>query len=346
MATSTLTISCACQQIGGQLSVPTALLPLPIDFCHCQTCRHITGQLANSKFVAPRPSPGGPSSLQFTSGQLTSYKSSDHLTRYFCGHCGASIYNHDSDTGNENVATGAVEEAEGKLTFKQHMFVAETTDGGLSTWLHGPSWSARPEQSEEFRLPTKQRELVASPADILKCYCHCRGVEFEITRPNEESSNVSSPFSDLIAPFHSHSPQNKSDAKWWLRANGTKYFAGLCACNSCRKSSGYDLQAWCFVSKVNIRQIDGKELDYDMGMLKQYCHSQGAYRNFCQRCGATVFWNDDERPGVVDVSVGLLNAEEGARSEDWLEWATARVSFEEFASNKTLVSSVSRGLKG
>ncbi|KAL8663375.1 MAG: hypothetical protein Q9202_003894 [Teloschistes flavicans] len=105
------------------------------------------------------------------------------------------------------------------------------------------------------------------------------------------------------------------------------------------KSSGYDLQAWCFVSKVNIRQIDGKELDYEMGMLKQYCHSQGAYRNFCQRCGATVFWHDDERPGVVDVSVGLLDAEEGARSEDWLEWATARVSFEEFASNKTLVSS-------
>jgi hypothetical protein len=48
-------------------------------------------------------------------------------------------------------------------------------------------------------------------------------------------------------------------------------------------------------------------------------------------CGATVFWHDKHRPELIDVSVGLLDAPEGARAVEWLEWWLARVSFEEDA---------------
>lgn len=48
---------------------------------------------------------------------------------------------------------------------------------------------------------------------------------------------------------------------------------------------------------------------------------------------------------MIDVSVGLLDAEEGARAERWLEWRD-RVSFGEMAQNGALVEMLGRGLKG
>lgn len=65
------------------------------------------------------------------------------------------------------------------------------------------------------------------------------------------------------------------------------------------------------------------------GVLTSYSSSPGVVRDFCSGCGATVFWHDGIRPDLVDVSVGLLRAEEGARAESWLKWWTDRVSFEE-----------------
>ena len=348
MATSTFSISCACGQITGSVTVPSSKNPLPIFFCHCSTCRHVTGQLCLSSFAIPASS-DSPFKLEIQ-GQPLIYRTSDSIIRHSCGHCGASIYNHDLIAKTYNIASGVVDKSERVLVFGQHLFVADTKDGGLSSWLKGRTWAGEPERSEEIYLQTNPAldKLPPKAADSrgkLKCYCHCRGVEFEITPPNKSSSKVSAPVSDLIVPYLSDSPQKFASSSWWLRANGTKYFAGTCACNSCRLSAGYDIQAWAFVPKTNIRQMDGKELDYDMGTLKRYSHTQGAYREFCGTCGATVFWHDDERPGVVDVSVGLLDAEEGARAEHWLEWATGRVSFEECAQNKTLVSSVSSGLR-
>jgi hypothetical protein len=62
-------------------------------------------------------------------------------------------------------------------------------------------------------------------------------------------------------------------------------------------------------------------------------------------CGATVFWHCEERPGLVDVSAGLLDPEEGARVESWLDWCTERVSFEEMAVSRGLVQALEEGLR-
>ncbi|KAI4268851.1 MAG: hypothetical protein LQ337_007602, partial [Flavoplaca oasis] len=139
--------------------------------------------------------------------------------------------------------------------------------------------------------------------------------------------------------------ESSENEQWWLRASNTKYLAGLCACNSCRLATGFDLQAWAFVPKTHIRQVDGKEVDFKMGTLKTYSHTPGSYRDFCGKCGATVFWRSEGRKGdVIDISAGLLDAAEGARAEEWLEWRT-KVSFEECAANKGLVAKVAEGLK-
>lgn len=321
-------ISCACGNITGKVDLESSLLPVPLELCHCSTCRHVSGQLCLQAFAVPHSSA---SSLSIT-GEPLAFKTSDTLTRYSCGQCGATIYIHDSQAGEDFIATGVLDKSEGILSFKEHIFVGDTKDGGLSSWIDGPSWTGWPEKSETWKptSDTAAEERSSKPengGEVLKCYCQCRGVQFNITRPDKDSSNTN------------------PDSTWWLRANGTKYLAGTCACNSCRLSSGADIQAWAFVPKSNIRQLDGNELEYSMGTLKRYQHSKRAYREFCGTCGATVFWHCDERPGVVDVSVGLLDSEEGARAEDWLEWATDRVSFEECAQNKTFVSSVGQGLR-
>lgn len=82
-----------------------------------------------------------------------------------------------------------------------------------------------------------------------------------------------------------------------------------------------------------------------MGTLKRYESAKGIRREFCGTCGATCFWHSDERPGLIDVSVGLLEADTGARAEEWLAWCTERVSFAEHAQNKSLISNLGKGLK-
>jgi hypothetical protein len=179
----------------------------------------------------------------------------------------------------------------------------------------------------------------------LTAACNCGGVRFYITRPNEASKAAVSPYSDLIHPFYEKKEENPNNETWWLRGNNTKYLAGLCACPSCRLNSGYEVQPWAFVPKCNIFKEDGTPLDFNMGTRKRYLSSEGVMREFCAVCGATVFWHNDGRPSLIDVSVGLLDPEQGARAESWLEWWTERISFSEMAVSTSLVASLERGLK-
>ena len=91
------------------------------------------------------------------------------------------------------------------------------------------------------------------------------------------------------------------------------------------------------MARENLMQLDGSPLSYSQG-LNHFESSPGVRREFCGKCGATVFWHNTERPGVVDVSVGLLKAKEGALASSWLEWWTQRVSFAEDAFDKSFIA--------
>jgi len=197
-------------------------------------------------------------------------------------------------------------------------------------------------------IPTRTA-VEGTDENNLKASCHCGGVKFYITRPNETSKTVYSPFPDLMIPFHTGASAANPEIKpWFLCSNNTKYLAGLCTCTSCRLASGFEIQPWAFVPRCNIFSEDGSVLDWEKGMgtLRTYDSSEGVWREFCGRCGASVFWHCKERPELVDVSVGLLDPREGARVEAWLEWWTERVSFEELAVSRGLVGSLEGGLRG
>jgi hypothetical protein len=183
----------------------------------------------------------------------------------------------------------------------------------------------------------------------------------------------------LKVPYSKTDPaivKNPGDVKWWLRGKGgTKYLAGTCACRSCRLASGFEIQTWAFVPRSNIfmysrpragvetsdRDALPEPLDFENvppDVLRSYESSTGVAREFCPRCGATVFWHNKERSELIDVSVGLLDATEGARAETWLEWWTGRVSFAEDAGAgmegqqvaslraRSLIKCLEDGLKG
>lgn len=338
-----LSFSCACKQVTGSINVPKSKLPLPLTLCHCNICRHQSGLLCNSYVTIT----DFKSSFRLQ-GVLSGYKSSQTLTRFFCSRCGSNVYLEDSKDDDLEICSGSLMGNDSITELKNHIFTSDTTDGGLSPWIpKPPGWVGFPKSSKQVDCGSYcySQDSKAEKQE-LQCHCQCRGVQFKIHRPNEASKNVSSPFGDMLVPYVTGSSSNDKDVKWWLRRKDTKYLAATCACDSCRLASGFDIQTWAFVPKINMSKLNGDPIDFkNMGSLKQYRSSEGVYREFCETCGANVFWRCDARPGLVDVSVGLLDAEEGARAESWLEWWTDRVSFEEEAQNKSLISSLRTGLK-
>lgn len=337
-----LHFSCACNKVCGSVGIPSSKLPLLLSFCHCNICRHQTGLLAGSYVLLPKES----TSFK-VSGPLASYRTSSRMIRRFCSSCGSNVYVEGTQPGEIHICSGAMGKSESKVLLRDHIFVPDTKDGGLSSWLPNvPGWEGFSHESKQIDCSLQTKAATNNtPSGQLRGYCQCRGVQFTITPPNEASKNLRGPFADLLAPYVSCSPKNDADVKWWLRSKDTRFLAGTCACNSCRKASGFDVQTWAFIPRVNISNVHGKPINPHMGSLKQYRSSEGVYREFCGICGAKVFWHCDARPDLIDVSVGLLDAEEGARAESWLEWWTERVSFEEEAQNTSIISSLKAGLK-
>ncbi|RAL15645.1 GFA family protein [Aspergillus homomorphus CBS 101889] len=122
------------------------------------------------------------------------------------------------------------------------------------------------------------------------------------------------PWPDLLVPYYTHSSENTTDVKWWLREANIKYLTGTCACPSCRLASGCPIQPWAFIPKANLFDACKAPLAFGAGTMQRYESSPGVYREFCKHCGASVFWSSDQRPLLIDVSVGLLRSPEESRA--------------------------------
>lgn len=362
-------ISCHC---GGSeqtvKSAENATNRLDMSLCHCTTCRHVTGVLFTSYLPIQSPT--------LNSG-IREYCSSKDSKRYFCTTCGCHLFQRSEINGLTKwcVATGVVSkgnynlmqalEAEGdeSIHHAHHINIADTKDGGLSTFINFAEHTKPTEKRTSVKSSATRPNDRATPkppnaaGDELEASCHCGKVAFHITRPDDASRKPHSGLPDLMVPHKTGAPEikNTEDYKWWLRPSDsprpTHYMAGTCACKSCRLTSGFEIQTWAFVPRSNImihisgsadsnQTIDREQgtslmpLDFTtlpQGIVQAYESSPGVLREFCGSCGATIFWHDRWRPDIIDVSVGLLKAPEGSRAENWLEWWKTRVSFEEDA---------------
>lgn len=375
-------ISCLCGLANQEvaLNFQSEYIPVP-SLCHCRSCRSTSGVICTSYIDVRQPTN---SSIPL---HLIRYLEAPDISRWFCGTCGAHVFLRLTSPGRERllVAAGLVVHDQAPRTDRiHHRCVSSTDDGGIASFLQASSdgellsecYTAIQDKSsldERQYLNGQSDGHTASPDPVwgskgeaeaetdpqLCASCHCGGVQFYITPPDDSSKSASFPWPDLLVPYHSGSHDNSADVKWWLRGEEEEegsgsvnddrsrrfYLAGLCACNSCRLASGFPIQSWAFVPRTNIFKLDGSPLSYDITTLQRYESSPGVYREFCRACGATVFWHCEERPGVVDVSVGLLQAKTGARAEGWLRWAINRVSFSEQAPDKGLIRTLQDGLR-
>ena len=367
--------SCHCGSVKQNLSVDPSAHAI-LHLCHCNECRYSSGLLCT---IYVKTSP--PESLD----GISCYRSRKDVTEtkiYFCSTCGCHVFR-SQRSGNDQevweVASGGLQDASEADEESQHIsysiehaHVDQTRDGGCSIWLPLTNRKKTNAQEPEPVASSNQATIDdESPEPLVQAACVCGNVQFHITRPDASSYYPHSGFPDLTHAYNASEPdliKNPADVKWWIHADGAKYLAGTCACRSCRLTSGFEIQTWAFIPRSNIlwhvRGPDGAPtgeslpLDFDtvVGDLPgSYESSSGVMRNFCTMCGATVFWHDKWRPELIDVSVGLLRAAEGARAETWLHWCRDRVSFSEDADGtrfgveaekgKALMDSLERGLK-
>jgi hypothetical protein len=269
-------------------------------------------------------------------------------------------YNSD---GHFEASHGAVQgKTDDLFEFTAHGWIEDTKDGGASVWLKAQKdismsrWLVEWDKSPQVPLNWRSSEMgntkdeSADPEEKLRVHCHCNGVEFFIARPSEESLKASSPLPDLLVPYNSgKSAENPKNKPWWLSTDRSKYLAGNCACDSCRKIAGFDIVQWTFIPVAGLSLADNQPWSLPFGTMQSYestsTDATKRLRWFCSRCGANVLWTGSERPTLTDVSVGLLDAPSGARAEEWLQWDLAdRVSFREDAHNVHLVDELERGL--
>lgn len=313
--TVTLKAQCHCGYASYFYELPKSAFPLKSAICHCNSCRHVSGQIFTTHAVIPidqRPDVR----------KLTTYASSEGLTRHFCPKCGATIINFEQ--AEWEIATGVMSvEAKPEvgalngLLDRAQLWVSDTVDGGGSVWL-ARDWQGKrylhERASEEVTdsmlndMVNKRSQKAAPSIDhnLLKGYCHCGNIKFTISRPDD----------------------------------GTRYGAGVDACMSCRKVSGFEITSWVTLDPEKI-SINDNGLDLEAPNLSHYKSSANVHRYFCGICGATVFYLDDkkvENPGI-DLAVGLLDSPAGVRAEDWLHWTKYKevVAYQEDASDEAFV---------
>ncbi|KAF4618447.1 hypothetical protein D9613_009984 [Agrocybe pediades] len=280
-----------------------------------------------------------------------------------------------------SVAAGSLNTTQGIAKLSCHVNVADTMDGGIADqmaifdnhvlprYTRGVGSELLPPRWRSNRLKTVE---ACEGDEQLYGYCHCRSLEFTITRPTSLSAAPHAPYPDLIYPMDTtrlSTIRNVKDEKWWLYppifpgpveegspppvTHDTKYLAGHCVCPSCRLGSGFEIQSWAWVSRANVYEkgaLEPIELLHEVDRpkcLKQYVASPGKYREFCGTCGATAFWWHAGRPDVIDISVGLLDQDvDGVRAEEWLKWHTDRLSFIETSGmSREAVQSLKEGMK-
>lgn len=366
--TRTVKATCLCGDAAHEITLPSTAYPLPAYFCACSSCRHMTGTLfLSTAFLPPiyHPSPD-------LLNKLTSFKFSDRITQYFCKRCGSTMLAHcmpnpknPDRKENWDVMTGTLETFDDTIDLKGYEYIHDTRDGGFSDFLTNldkrtlDRWPY--DINEETHLPLHWRKPQPSasidPTIRLPAHCKCNGVRFYIARPSAQSTHASRDWPDLLIPFYEQiklkdQEPGREHETWWLRANKTKFLAGLCSCDSCRLASGMEITAWAFVPKIDVSLDPEGQVPYEggtFGTLQSYNSSEGVTRVFCSGCGAIVFFSQAEREKttLLDVAIGLLDAAEGARAESWLEWRTERVSYRDDAVGRAekLVEGIEDGLR-
>ncbi|KAK4158761.1 hypothetical protein QBC43DRAFT_328393 [Cladorrhinum sp. PSN259] len=336
--------------------------PLKAITCHCNSCRHVSGCMSGSRALLwndDEPDMFSDADMESSSGRLRVYKYSESMTLVFCGRCSSPLFARDAGSSPAQkvklwVCTGVLMKHNIKLEvdWGYQVFVGDTVDGGVSNWLKGKRWLGAGGKSEEVKEEGEYWPAVESdegkkvgdmkgefPGNV-RLKCHCGGVDFLVKAGEAQRE------------FEEQAKKGEEKLPWFVDEVTHKSLGTLDGCDSCRVWSGVEVMNWTFALLKHIGFGDGSEgfpadtralkaavgEDYNthpeegdkFGTLAYYASSPDVQRYFCSRCAACVFYCVDDRPEQVDVAVGLLHAQEGARAERMISWEFGgQISFRE-----------------
>jgi hypothetical protein len=111
---------------------------------------------------------------------------------------------------------------------------------------------------------------------------------------------------------------------------GEPRHSSVCHCGSCRRTTGGLTTAWL--------GYPNEALTVEQGQAASYNSSEGVERQFCGKCGTSLFYfNEPAMPGVVDVLAATLDDPEAfppalhVQMADALRWEAGLDSLPKFA---------------
>ncbi|OQV04707.1 hypothetical protein CLAIMM_09556 [Cladophialophora immunda] len=220
-------------QSTHEIALPEAAIPIRAAFCHCTSCRRMSGALCVTSFPVPVPSEEEechyrpPATLL---EKLTPFEfSKGRITHFFCAACGTHMVarvlpreRRDGSVARWFVMCGTLEsagagdaDADVQGVYRpRHEYLADTLDGGVADMLPSCAqsgrierWAGHPGEGEQLALhwvsPGRPPSSTPSLADRLHAHCKCGGVEFWIARPADGGSKY---VATLCACDHDSSP--------------------------------------------------------------------------------------------------------------------------------------------
>jgi hypothetical protein len=95
------------------------------------------------------------------------------------------------------------------------------------------------------------------------------------------------------------------------RVEGEPARAGLCHCSDCRRHTGAPVVGWAVFRKDQLEWT---------GELTTYSSSKHGRRQFCPRCGTSLFYlNDVVFPGLVDVQIATLDSPDSLKPSEQIQ---------------------------
>ncbi|KAI1104882.1 DUF636 domain protein [Jackrogersella minutella] len=309
--TRTFGARCHCGNVEFNVTFPTSYLPLSAYICSCTLCRYSHGTFGSYHVSLPQGIAPEWTSSNFN---MQVYKTpgsgaGGHGQRMFCPKCGAHNGHYEAWAG-QWVVDISLFDAPVFWCLKGFGFPKSSGDGGLLSWLPVVGGRRLTQVSLDHDFPPAyELEVGANGEERLRAECLCGGVRFTIPRPSD-AVNEDDFMSEYVSP---HDP--------------FKWKAFLDFSRDSRLVSSAHGVPWILVPRAVLEPEVPPDLK--IGTIKTYESSDNDTRGFCGTCGATIFLkcknrSPSESTEVLNISMGILRAPEGAKAEDWVTWRAGK----------------------
>ncbi len=84
-----------------------------------------------------------------------------------------------------------------------------------------------------------------------------------------------------------------------FEVEGPEKYACFCHCESCQRAAGAPVVAWATYARDTFEVTEGE--------VRWHESSPGVTRGICQNCGTSLTYENDKRPGEIDLTLNCLD---------------------------------------